>query len=645
MKFAKLNCITAIALFTLLAIPVQLAAQDKQDHHHMHHHYQLIDLGTFGGPNSYVNVTTTYAPVLNNGGDVTGWAETSASDPYAPNFCFNVDCLTSHAFHWHDGETTDLGILPNGANSASSWISSNGLVAGVSENGQIDPLLTGQPEFRAVLWHEGGIADLGTLEGGYESWANAVNDQGVVVGWATNTVPDPFPFADGGASQGLGYQTRAFLSRNGTIEDLGTLGTGTDATAYLVNGRGQVAGASFIDQALNTTILCGQNAPTQDPFFWDRDKGMIDVGTLGGVCGFASGLNKRGQVVGLSDLLGDQQWHAFAWDQQRKIQDLGTLGGSNSAAIMNNDAGHAIGTSLLSGDIFSERGFLWRNGKMANLGSLHDDLCSEAYSLNSKDQVVGSSIPGCDFNNESGYSVFLWEDGAGIVDLNTLVSRGSDLHLSVPETINDRGQIAGFGFLPNGEQHAFLLIPCDEKNLGIEDCDYGLVDAATATRELPAPVMHEPTTTVPRTLRPFGRRGSSLRQFGTQTGRLPIAENGGLPLSAPSAGLTDGTSPPCSTRCGPWLRLLPTSLTFPAQQVGTKSAPQTVTLSNAGNLPGSVPSISIVGSFLQTNNCPGTLRAHATCQIHVRFLPQAKGTAHGTLSVGSLHAALSGLGE
>jgi probable HAF family extracellular repeat protein len=373
----KTNRRTAVvlagALLAILGTTLQLPAQEQGGK--KHHHYKLVDLGTFGGPQSYVNVPpSSYAPVANNRGDVTGWADTSTSDPY-PNFCFNLDCFTSPAFMWHAGQLTDLGVLPGGASSASSWISPNGLVAGGSENGQIDPLVTELPEVRAVLWREGAITDLGTLEGGYESVANAVNNQGVVAGWSSNTVSDPFPGVDGGASSGLGYQTRAFVSLNGTMQDLGALGTGTDATAYLVNEKGQVAGDSFTDQALNTTSTCGTNVATQDPFFWDKDKGLIDIGTLGGVCGFASGLNDRGQVVGLSDLAGDQQWHAYAWDQQRKLQDLGTFGGSNSSALTNNDAGHVIGWANLPGDN-SIRAFLWRNGKKANLGALHNDPCS-----------------------------------------------------------------------------------------------------------------------------------------------------------------------------------------------------------------------------------------------------------------------------
>src|SRR5215510_6325856 len=58
------------------------------------HHYQLIDLGTFGGPSSYLagsnGVTSPGAvnQILNNQGTVAGWADTSTLDPFAPN-CFN----------------------------------------------------------------------------------------------------------------------------------------------------------------------------------------------------------------------------------------------------------------------------------------------------------------------------------------------------------------------------------------------------------------------------------------------------------------------------------------------------------------------------------------------------------------------------
>src|SRR5580704_98440 len=84
MKPEKLMCITAIALFAGLAIPAGLAAQDKQEHnnHHKHHRYKLIDLGTFGGPQSWVFGAFEWpASTVNNAGTVVGGADTSNSNP------------------------------------------------------------------------------------------------------------------------------------------------------------------------------------------------------------------------------------------------------------------------------------------------------------------------------------------------------------------------------------------------------------------------------------------------------------------------------------------------------------------------------------------------------------------------------------
>jgi hypothetical protein len=165
--------ITAVTLLMTVALPPQLAAQ--------HTRYKLIDLGTFGGPNSTVFVAEdNYDPVLNNRGTITGSADTPATDPF-PNFPFS-DGFVSHAFQWQNGVMTDLGALEEGVNSASSWISANGLIAGWSENGLIDPFVfpgLGFPESHAVLWKNGKIMDLKTLEGerGYESVALAVNSR------------------------------------------------------------------------------------------------------------------------------------------------------------------------------------------------------------------------------------------------------------------------------------------------------------------------------------------------------------------------------------------------------------------------------------------------------------------------------------
>jgi len=53
---------------------------------------------------------------------------------------------------------------------------------------------------------------------------------------------------------------------------------------------------------------------------------MADLGTLGGTMGFATAINNRGQVVGQSNMAGDQTAHPFLWGRG-KLKDLGTLGG------------------------------------------------------------------------------------------------------------------------------------------------------------------------------------------------------------------------------------------------------------------------------------------------------------------------------
>ena len=185
MKKNLTSLIFSLSLCAALVFPVGLSAQNSQaENKPKQHHYKLIDLGTFGGTQSYFNDAAglNSVVVLNNQGVLAGWADTSSPGPNAPNFCFDPDCFVAHAFQWKNGIRSDLGALPGGANSQPSWISESGLITGVADNGEIDPLVTGFPELRAVLWKDGQIKDLGTLpEGGYESFANAINSRGQVI--------------------------------------------------------------------------------------------------------------------------------------------------------------------------------------------------------------------------------------------------------------------------------------------------------------------------------------------------------------------------------------------------------------------------------------------------------------------------------
>ena len=452
MKSPKLTCLIAFVSLAVLPIQLQVSAQEQEK---QPMHYRLIDMGTFGGPAGYVNIPDAYAQVLNNGGTVVGSADTSIPDPYQ-SFCFNEDCFISHAFESHSGILRDLGVLPDGASSGTNWVSANGLIVGGSQNGEIDPLVPGFPELHAVLWNHGNIVDLGTLEGGNESIANSVNTRAQIVGWSLNGIPDVFSIA------GLGYQTRAFVWQKGVMQDLGTLG-GPDAIANLVNERGQIVGESYTSSAPSS--YCAENlglSLTTGAFLWQNGK-MVNLGSFGGTCTYAVDLNNRGQVVGTSTLAGDIEHHPFLSDRTA-FTDLGTFGGTEGSANAINDAGEAVGWAAYPGDEVLHAS-LWKNGRMTDLGTIDGDPLSFAFTINAKGQVAGSSV-NSDFTQ---FRAFLWQDGGPMVDLNTLIPGNSALYLTVPETINERGEIAGIGLDPNGDQHAFLLVPCLGSDTNCDD--------------------------------------------------------------------------------------------------------------------------------------------------------------------------------
>jgi len=77
----------------------------------------------------------------------------------------------------------------------------------------------------------------------------------------------------------------------------------------------------------------------------------------------------------------------------------------------------------------------------------------------------------------------------------------------------------------------------------------------------------------------------------------------------------------------------PKSLTFSAQQVGTTSTAQTVTLTNHGSRVLTFGGVSTAGDFAQTNNCTTGVGTNAKCTISVTFTPTLTGTRTGTLTL------------
>jgi probable HAF family extracellular repeat protein len=126
-----------------------------------------------------------------------------------------------------------------------------------------------------------------------------------------------------------------------------------------------------------------------------------------------------------------------------------------------NDGGDVVGRANFSPTSTNRHAFLWKKGKMTDLGVAAGWPCSTAEAINSQGQVIiDTGICGV-----GGGPALLWENGGPSVELNSLVVPGSGLTVGDVAYINDRGEITAVGVLLNGDQHAVLLVPdgiCDD---------------------------------------------------------------------------------------------------------------------------------------------------------------------------------------
>ena len=76
-----------------------------------------------------------------------------------------------------------------------------------------------------------------------------------------------------------------------------------------------------------------------------------------------------------------------------------------------------------------------------------------------------------------------------------------------------------------------------------------------------------------------------------------------------------------------------TSLNFAAQNLGTTSATQTVTINNTGNLPLNFASIVASGDYAVTHNCGAGLGVGGFCTLNITFSPVVTGIRTGSITL------------
>jgi probable HAF family extracellular repeat protein len=312
----------------------------------------------------------------------------------------------------------DLGALAGDTSSVAWAINANGDVVGWSM-GQAGPR-------GFVYTNAGGMVALPGLPDKPRTVARDINDEGVIVGSANAGGTD------------LGH---AVLWSGGSVQDLGTLGTGYFSEASGVNNLGQVAGWSYTN---------GGNGLTGVHAFLYAGDGLVDL-TPDSDTGYGLDINDEGQVTGYKS--GPYYgYHAFRW-QKDTFEDLGALlpefAHSFGFAISPN--GQVAG-SLTSASGNSERFFRSIDGGgIQNLGGGGEH--NVAFGINASGQVVGTR----------GHSVtraVLYSDKGGLRDLDTMIDPSLGWVLQGASDINDAGQIVGHGFNSfTGRNHAVRLQP------------------------------------------------------------------------------------------------------------------------------------------------------------------------------------------
>ena len=293
-----------------------------------------LDLGTLGGPNSWDN---PFGGEINDRVEAVGYSETSVPDPDGEDVCGFGTHLTCRPFLWRDGQMSALPML-GGNNGQASAMNNRGQITGFAETTASDsscPASSPSKTDSPVIWEDGKARALLTVGSDPDGEANAINDQGQAVGysgtctaalhavlWEKNGTAFPLPdLGTGGFAFGInnrgqivgdvaspdGTTFYAALWRNGAITNLRTLPGDFAAIASGINNQGQVVG-STLDASFNWSHA----------FIWQDDV-MTDLNRLFPAdsnlfATMANQINERGQIVGMATVLGGPhagETHAF----------------------------------------------------------------------------------------------------------------------------------------------------------------------------------------------------------------------------------------------------------------------------------------------------------------------------------------------
>lgn len=218
------------------------------------------------------------------------------------------------SFLWRDGRLTDLGI--DGFSTAED-VNNRDEVVGSRFTGE---------GAHAFLWRRGQVVDIGTLPGGSNSYAQAVNDRGEVVDW----------------SEISGGTIHAFHWYRGVLTDLGV--GGQYSLAYDIDNVGRVVG-TFNDAAAS---------------WWHGRVSTLHSGTYS-----ATAISRSGAITGRAVGVGGLSAGFLQWRGRYVVipQPPGELGMTFLEPAGVNSGRQVVGSS-------SAGAFVWERGRTTFLPAL-----------------------------------------------------------------------------------------------------------------------------------------------------------------------------------------------------------------------------------------------------------------------------------
>jgi probable HAF family extracellular repeat protein len=198
-------------------------------------------LPTLGGNNDF-------AAGANDLGQIVGWAENTVHDPTCDPASKQVLQFKPVVWGPDDDDIQALPLIGNDTSGAATAVNDRGQIVGIS--GLCDQAVGRYSAIHAVLWQDHRAIDLGNLGGVAWNTPMAINEFGVVVGFAN--VP-------GGKSPGS-FHAHAFVwTALAGMRDLGTLPGDSISEALGINDEGVIVGESCGASGCRAVLWRGGN--------------------------------------------------------------------------------------------------------------------------------------------------------------------------------------------------------------------------------------------------------------------------------------------------------------------------------------------------------------------------------------------------